>query len=315
MPPATLIAAVAQIAPVFLDRAQTLAKIGSWIERAAAEGCGLVAFGEALVPGYPFWLEHTDAARFESGLQKEIHAHYAEQAVCIEAGHLDELCRIVAARRIAVVLGIIERPPDRGGHSLYCARVHIGDDGRIASVHRKLVPTYEERLSWAAGDGCGLRVHEVGAFRVGSLNCYENWMPLARAALHAQGEDLHVALWPGNRRNTRESSRFLAREGRSFVLAACGLFRREDVPVGHPVEAMLASCPAFPGDGGSEIFAPDGERLAGPVVEREDLLVATLDPRLVWRERQILDQAGHYARPDVLRLTVNRERQSVGDFG
>jgi len=305
---------LAQIAPVWLDREATLAKVVDWIGRAAAARCGFVAFGEALVPGYPFWIEHTDGARFESSLQKDIHAHYLDQAVQVEAGHLDGVCAAAARLRIAVMLGTIERPADRGGHSVYCSRVHVGADGRVASVHRKLLPTYEERLSWAPGDGHGLQVHPVGPFTVGGLNCYENWMPLSRAALYAQGEDLHVALWPGSLRNTEDTTRFLAREGRSYVLAVSGLMRREDVPAGSPAAAMLERCPDVLADGGSCIAGPNGAWVAPPVTGREHLIVAMLDHREVRRERQNFDLAGHYARPDVTRLVVDRRRHSLASF-
>lgn len=305
---------VAQISPVWLNRTATVAKIVTWIETAAAQGCQFVVFGEALLPGYPFWIEHTDGARFESDLQKDIHAHYLDQAVQIEAGHLHPICAAAAAGNIAVMLGIIERPADRGGHSVYCSRVHIDASGQIASVHRKLMPTYEERLSWSAGDGHGLRVHPVSPFTVGGLNCFENWMPLTRTALYLQGEDLHVALWPGNRRNTEDTTRFLAREGRSFVLAVSGLLRREDIPADSPAAAMLARCPAILADGGSAIAGPEGAWIVEPVTGREELILATLDHRRVRRERQNLDHAGHYARPDVTRLIVDRRRQSAIDL-
>lgn len=305
---------LAQIAPVWLDRDATVAKVVDWIGKAADAGCGFVAFGEALVPGYPFWIEHTDGARFNSAAQKAMHAHYLGQAVQIEAGHLDAICRAAAQRQIAVMVGIIERPADRGGHSVYCSLVHIRADGVIASVHRKLQPTYEERLSWAAGDGHGLQVHPVGPFRVGGLNCFENWMPLSRAALHAQGEDLHVAVWPGNLRNTEGTTRFLAQEGRSYVLAVSALLRRADIPADSPMAAMLETCPEVLADGGSCIAGPDGAWVVEPVVGREALLTATLDHTRVLEERQNMDIAGHYARPDVTRLIVDRRRQSIAGF-
>jgi hypothetical protein len=161
---------LAQMAPVWLDRAATLAKVNSYVEQAAREGCDLVAFGEALVPGYPFWLELTDGARFNSTLQKTIFAKYAEQAIQPEAGHLDQLRETAAKHRIAVYLGCIERAADRGGHSLYCSLVFIDRNGGIGSVHRKLMPTYEERLVWSAGDGHGLRTHRLGAI-AGKTGC------------------------------------------------------------------------------------------------------------------------------------------------
>ena len=132
---------LAQIAPVWLDRERTILKVETYVERACEQGCHLVAFGEALVPGYPFWLELTDGARFNSSLQKSIFAEYAEQAVQPEAGHLDGLCAAAAAHRIAIYLGTVERAADRGAHSLYCSLIFIDPRGQIGSVHRKLMPT------------------------------------------------------------------------------------------------------------------------------------------------------------------------------
>ena len=227
----SLVVGLAQMAPVWLDRAQTLAKVIAWVEDAAARHCRLVAFGEALCPGYPFWIERTDGARFNSSTQKELHARYMDQSVRIERGDLDALRKTAAAHRIAVILGCIERPADRGGHSLYASLVYVTPQGEIASVHRKLMPTYEERLTWSPGDGHGLRVHELGPFTVGGLNCWENWMPLPRAALYAQGEDLHVAIWPGGLHNTHDLTRVLARKGGPTCcrsVASCG--RRTSPP-------------------------------------------------------------------------------------
>ncbi|MCX5754579.1 MAG: carbon-nitrogen hydrolase family protein [Gemmatimonadetes bacterium] len=302
--------AAAQIAPVWLDRERTLAKVCQWIARAADRGCGLVAFGEALVPGYPWWIEHTDGARFNSPMQKALHAHYLDQAVDIDAGHLDTVCAVAKKRKIAVVLGTIEKPRDRGGHSAYCSLVYIDQKGVVASVHRKLMPTYEERLSWAPGDGHGLRTHALGAFTVGALNCWENWMPLARAAMYAQGENLHVASWPGNDYNTRDVTRFAAREGRSYVLAASSIMRRSDIPDSVPHAAKIRrAVPAVMGNGGSCIAGPDGEWIVPPVIGKEALVVRTIDHTRVREERQAFDASGHYGRPDVTQLTVDRRRQ------
>lgn len=310
-----LTVALAQIAPVWLDRARTVAKVAARVTEAASRGAGLVVFGEALVPGYPFWVEHTDGARFESPIQKELYARYLEEGVEPEAGHLDPVREASAAGGIAVYLGVMERAQDRGRHSLYASLVYIDAGGAIRSVHRKLMPTYEERLVWATGDGHGLRVHRLGAFTVGGLNCWENWMPLARAALYGQGEDLHVAVWPGSARNTRDITRFIARESRSYVVSVSGFLRGEDVPEGFPFrELVLAALPGTPADGGSCVAGPDGAWVLEPVVGREALEVVELDPRRVREERQNFDPAGHYARPDVTRLLVRRTRQSTVSF-
>jgi nitrilase len=306
---------VAQIAPVWLDRAATLAKVNSYVEQAAARGCHLVCFGEALVPGYPFWTELTDGARFNSPLQKAIYAEYAEQAIQPEAGHLRELCATAARHAIAVYLGSIERAADRGGHSLYCSLIYINPEGGIGSIHRKLMPTYEERLVWSTGDGHGLRTHPLRRFHVGGLNCWENWMPLSRVALYAQGEDLHVAVWPGSVRNTRDITRFIALESRSYVISVSGLMRREDIGGGSAWRhAVAAASGDLLANGGSCLAGPDGEWIVPPAPPEETLLVATVDHRRVLEERQNFDPAGHYGRPDVTRLEVNRERQGLVRF-
>ena len=307
-----LIIGLAQIAPVWLNREQTLAKILEQIHAAAEADCQLVAFGEALLPGYPFWIERTNGAKFNSPVQKEIHAHYLNQAVQVEAGHLDPLCEAAKERQIAVVLGIIERPADRGGHSLYASLVYIDAGGIIQSVHRKLMPTYEERLTWSPGDGHGLRVHQLGAFTVGGLNCWENWMPLPRAALYGLGEDLHIAIWPGGVHNTHDITRFIAKESRSYVVSVSGLMRTSDFPADTPhLSAILENSNEVLADGGSCLAGPNGKWIVEPFVGDERLIVATLDHKRVREERQNFDPAGHYSRPDVTQLTVNRERQST----
>ncbi len=303
---------LAQISPVWLNREQTLAKILDYVEKAAEEGCQLVVFGEALLPGYPFWIELTNGAHFNSPVQKEIHALYMKQSVQIESGDLDSLCKTAANKRISLYVGCIERPLDRGGHSLYCSLVYIDQQGHIESVHRKLMPTYEERLTWSPGDGYGLRVHRLGAFTVGGLNCWENWMPLPRAALYALGEDLHIANWPGGLHNTQDITRFIAKESRSFVVSVSGYMRKEDFPPDTPhLEKILLNCPEILANGGSCLAGPEGEWIIEPVIEQEILLVAEIDHKRVREERQNFDPAGHYARPDVTQLTVNRQRQTT----
>ena len=306
---------IAQIAPVWLDRDATMTRGIEWIREAASQGCELVVFGEALVPGYPFWVERTDGARFESALQKELYRHYVEQSVCIEAGDLDPIVAIARENAIAIYVGVMERAADRGGHSVYASMVYIDARGEIGSVHRKLMPTYEERLVWAIGDGHGLRTHKLGPFTAGGLNCWENWLPLARAALYAQGEDLHVAIWPGNQRNTEDITRFIAREGRCFVVSVSGLMRRSDIPDSLPhAELLREAADDVMANGGSCIATPTGEWLLAPETGEESLRVAELDHRIVLEERQNLDVAGHYSRPDVTQLLVDRRRQSTAEF-
>ena len=306
---------LAQIAPVWLDRDKTLNKVCNFIESAAAKKCELVVFGEALVPGYPFWIERTDGARFNSKVQKEIFAHYLEQGVQIEVGHLKKVCEIARVKNIAVVLGTVERAYNRGGHSMYCTLVYIGSDGEIKHTHRKLMPTYDERLVWSAGDGNGLQVQTLKNFTVGALNCYENWMPLSRAALYGQGEDLHIALWPGSVHNTENITRFIAQESRSFVISVSALMRKTDIPDYLPHAGLIVeNCEEVLTNGGSCVAGPDSNWIIEPQINKESVFTCELDFARVREERHNFDLAGHYSRPDVTQLTVNRERQSIVKF-
>jgi nitrilase len=306
---------LAQIAPVWLNRAGTLAKVEASVRKAGDEGSQLVAFGEALVPGYPFWPELTGGAQFDSAVQKDLFAHYSSQAVDIDAGDLQGVCATAQKHNIAVYLGCIERPADRGGQSLYASLVYITPKGQVGSVHRKLCPTYEERLVWSAGDGHGLQVHDLHGFRVGGLNCWENWMPLPRAALYAQGENVHVAVWPGSMRNTADITRFIARESRSWVLSVSALMHADWIGDNLPhADKVKQAASGWMTDGGSCIAGPDGEWLLEPQTEVEGVFSAELDLGSVRRERQNFDPAGHYARPDVTRLQVDRTRQATVTF-
>lgn len=310
-----LTVALAQIAPVWIDRNATIEKVASVIHQAADEQASLVAFSEALIPGYPFWVERTDGARFESDVQKEWYSHYLDQGVRIESGDLDPICDAAKQRNIAVYVGVMERAIDRGGHTLYCSLVYIDRKGIVGSVHRKLQPTYDERLVWGMGDGHGLRTHPLDAFTVGGLNCWENWLPLARAALYGQGENLHVAVWPGGPHNTEKLTPVIAMEGRSYALSVSGIMTADFVSNHLPFADQVCNKDGeMMARGGSCIAAPDGSWVIPPVNDKEALLVATVDHAEVRKARHSLDVAGHYSRPDVVQLRVNRERMSTIKF-
>ncbi len=307
--------ALAQISPVWLNKKKTLEKILAHIRKAAKNKAELIVFGEGVLPGYPFWMALTDGAQWDAAVQKELHAHYLRNAVTIEKGDLDEVCNLANELHISIYLGIIEKPLDRGGHSIYASLVYINNEGVVKSVHRKLQPTYDERLTWSPGDGNGLRVHNLKQFTLGGLNCWENWMPLPRASLYAQGENLHVAVWPGSDRNTKDITRFIARESRSFVLSVSALMTLEDFPQSTPhLEKIFEKAPKVLANGGSCIAGPNGEWIIKPVLNKEGNIYATLDFNRVLEERQNFDPAGHYSRPDVTKLLVNRERQSTVEF-
>ena len=308
----TLKVGLAQFTPVWLNRQKTIEKAIKYAEDAAKENCEIVVLGgEASVGGYPYWVELTDGARFNSPVQKEFFAEYSNQAVVIERGDLRAFCELARDRKIAVYVGIVEKPAERG-ESLYCSLVFIDRNGEIKSVHRKVIPTYEERLVWGIGDGNGLRVHQLNAFTVGGLNCWENWNPLVRAALYGQGEDFHVCVFPGGVHNTAELTRFIAKESRSFAASVCCTMRKEDFPADtlHH-DKILENAPEVLYNGGTCLAGPDGEWIIEPFCNEEKLLTAEIDHRRVREERQNFDPVGHYSRPDVVQLAVNRRRQSV----
>ena len=307
--------ALPQLAPKWLSRDKGIDQVLETIASASEKAADLIVFSESFLPGYPFWLDGTGGAQFNNEMQKTIFAHYSDQSIKIEAGHLDPICKALESAEMACYLGIIERAGDRTGHSLYCSYVYIDKTGTIQSIHRKLQPTYEERLVWSPGDGHGLVTHKLDEFTIGGLNCWENWMPLPRAALYAQGEDLHIMAWPGNGRNTEDLTPVLAKEGRSYCVSVSAIMRpqdvRDDVPFANEIRSSLGQMPA---NGGSCVAAPDGSWVLEPLIGETGIRYCELDPSFIRRERQNFDPAGHYSRPDITQLLVDRRRQNTVIF-
>ena len=302
--------AAVQAAPVFLDSQATTDKAVALIGEAAAGGAELCAFGETFLSGYPFWVSLTDGARFNDARQKEAYAAYVAASVTSDGPELAALADAAAEHGVLVYMGLIERASS--GTSVYASLAAIHPDDGIVSVHRKLRPTYEERLVWAPGDGAGLEVHDWHGFKVGGLNCWENWMPLARHSLYAKGETVHVAAWPGSPSLTREITRFIAQEGRVYCMSAGNVMTVDNIPASFPLRDEIADSGPF-ASGGSMIVAPTGEVLGGPIADDETILYADIDLDLLRGERQNFDPAGHYGRPDVFRMMVNRARQEPLD--
>ncbi|HSR44869.1 MAG TPA: carbon-nitrogen hydrolase family protein [Acidimicrobiia bacterium] len=305
--------AAAQTAPVWGDPEATAERVIQWIHRAAEDGVDLVAFGETFLSGYPFWVARTDGARWDDDDQKSAYAFYLKAAVGIDGPELQAVSSAVAETGVFTYLGVTERSSSRG--TIYATLVGIDPSNGIVSAHRKLTPTYEERLVWGTGDGHGLQVHDLGRARVGGLNCWENWVPTARHALYAQGMDLHIAAWPGSVELTEDITRFIAKEGRCFVLSAGALLRPQDIPSDFPLrEAALAGDGSYFYNGGSAVAGPDGNWIQEPVAGEERLVVANIDVAAVRGERQNFDAAGHYFRGDVFEVTIDRRRLDPATF-
>jgi nitrilase len=292
--------AAVQAASVFLDREATIDRVAELTAKAAGDGARLVLFPETFVPGYPDWVWRTgpwrDAAWF---------ARLADQAVTVPGEALDRLAEIAADNEVHLAVGIDEREPN--GSTIYNTLVYLGPDGTYLGKHRKLMPTGGERLVWGMGDGSTLTVIDTPFGRVGGLICWENYMPLARAAMYARGIDILLAPTWDNSDVWVPTLRHIAREGRVHVIGATpcqhGLSVPADLP--HRDELYPGGDDDWMSRGNSTVVGPDGDVLAGPLVGEEGIVLADLDLDAARESRRQFDPVGHYSRPDVFRLDVD----------
>lgn len=294
----------AEVSPtreVGLERTRQLTR------EAAAGGAQLVVFPETWLPGYPAWLDVCrDVGLWDHPPTKTVFARYRAESVDVAGASGQAVAAIARDSNVTLVVGVSERVASGPGYgTLYNALLTYGPQGTLLNHHRKLMPTYTERLVWGQGDTSGLRAVDTPHGRVGGLVCWEHWMPLSRQALHDSGEDVHIAVWPTVQERHQIASRHYAFEGRCFVLAAGSLMRASALPV------ELKRDPERAGDdgmfvlrGGSAIINPRGEYLAGPVFDESTILRASLDFARLDEERMTLDVSGHYARPDAFTFSV-----------
>lgn len=292
--------AVVQAAPVLFDTPRSLQKFADLSADAAREGAELVVFPEAFVGGYPKGHGFGVSLGIRSPDGRDEFRRYFEGAVEIPGPATEMIGTIARDHGIHVVVGVVERE----GGTLYCTAAIFGPDGGLLGTHRKLVPTALERVIWGSGDGSTLPVVATPLGRVGSVICWENYMPLLRTALYAKGVEFYCAVTVDDRETWVPTVRHIALEGRCFVLSACQFLRRADFPTGSPAGGLPSSQDVLI-RGGSCIVGPLGELLAGPVYGEECVLTATLDRADLARAKFDFDVVGHYARPDVFRLTVN----------
>lgn len=299
--------ALLQRAPVYGDLDASFARLESSVAEAASEGARLVVVGETWLPGYPAWLDHCpDMGRWGHEPTKRLHARLRENSVVVDGEHGERLSALARQHEVVLVAGVQERvDAGRGSGTLYNAILIYDADGKLLNHHRKLVPTYTEKLVWGPGDGAGLKAVDSAVGRIGALVCWEHWMPMARQALHDSGELIHVALWPWVHELHQLASRHYAFEGRCFVLAAGSIQRAVDLP---PELEKPGELPELLLRGGSTVFAPDGSLVVQPLMDREDIVYADLDPAIRDREVMTLDSSGHYSRPDIFRFRVRRHR-------
>jgi predicted amidohydrolase len=307
-------AAVIQAEPAS-SLAEGLDRVAALVGDAAAQGARLVAFPETWLPGYPVWLDVSrDVALWDHAPVKAVFRRMAENSVDVSGDAARRLSDLARGNDVTLVMGVVERVANGAGQgTLYNSILTFGPDGALLNHHRKLVPTYTERMVWGPGDANGLRSAVTPVGRVSALVCWEHWMPLARHAMHESGEDVHVALWPTVHEMHQVASRQYAFEGRCYVLAAGSVMRASALPPElEPHPSKVPRNDTWVMRGGSSIIAPDGSYLAGPVFEEPAILVADLDLARVREERMTLDVTGHYHRPDVFTFAVNRSPELRG---
>ena len=293
--------AAVQAAPVLLDRDETIAKVVALAEKAAAEGARLVAFPEAFVPGYPDWVWRTRPWDADA---TALYARLFDQAVVVGSPATDLLAETAGRLGIWLSVGVDER--DDRDSTIYNTLLHFAPDGTLAARHRKLMPTGGERLVWGMGDGSTLQVVDTGFGRLGGLICWENYMPLARAALYAQGIDVYLAPTWDNSDVWVPTLRHIAREGRTYVIGVTSCISAADLPADLPGrDGLYGDGDDWLSRGNTVIVGPEGEILAGPLTGEEGVLYAEIDVTRARTSRQQFDPVGHYSRPDVFRLCVD----------
>ena len=301
--------AIVQQAPVFLDRAATLARAVEAVDEAAGAGARLIVFPEAYVPGYPAWIWRLRPGP-DMALTEQLHARLRAQSVDLSGTDLAPLREAAARRGVTIVCGVQERDSEFSRSTLYNTVVTIGPDGALLNRHRKVMPTNPERMLWGFGDASGLRVVDTPCGRVGALICWESYMPLARCALYAQGIDIYVAPTYDSGDRCTATMQHIAREGGCWVLGSGCAFQGRDIAAALPaLSRLFEDADEWVNPGDSVVVAPGGKIVAGPLHETQGIVYAEIDLERVGMARRNLDVVGHYARPDLFQLHVDRRPQ------
>lgn len=306
----TIKAAAVQAEPVVLDREATVEKACQLILETAANGAQLIIFPELFIPTYinsAVW--GRGLASFGTANAKRAWSRLWQNSVEIPSHTTDLLCKTARDANAVVAIGLHER--ESKSRSLYNTLLFLNSDGTLLGKHRKLMPTNHERMVHGRGDGSTLRIYDTPVGRVGGLICWENWMPLSRFALYSQGEQIHIAPTADDDERTLINTRNTAIEGGVFVISVCMVLRKESFPKDFEFQQELEDAGDYLQTGGSAIIGPEGSILAGPLWKEEGILYAELDLNQVVEQSQLLDVAGHYARPDVLSLHLKATPQNV----
>lgn len=305
--------AISQKPPALLDLEETYERALAIVAEAAQEGARLVVFPEAFLPGYPTWIWRLRPGG-DGQTAGRIHSELRRNAIDVAAGGLDRLCDAAARHGVVVVMGLNEIDSSFSGSTLFNTVAVIGPNGKILNIHRKLMPTNPERMVWGFGDANGLRVVDTPVGRIGCLICWENYMPLARFALYSQNIDMHIAPTWDHGEPWLSSMRHIAKEGGCWVLSTATAMKGADIPDSFPERGALFKDDEWINPGDAVVISPSGSVAAGPLHEDQSILYAVIDPEAARNARRSLDVAGHYGRPDLFRLEIDRRRQEPAHF-
>jgi len=306
--------AVVQKAPVFLNKEKTIASAVSLVKEAVSSGAKLVIFTEAFIPGYPAWIWRLRPGG-DWSISEELHSRLFQNAVNLSGSDLTPLYDAARLHKVTIVCGLNERESNLSRATLYNTVIVIGPDGALLNRHRKLMPTNPERMVWGFGDASGLNVVDTPAGRIGTLICWENYMPLARYALYSQGVEIYIAPTYDSGDEWLGTLQHIAREGRCWVVGCGNLMKGSDIPDDFPEKLKLyPDNDEWVNSGDSVVIAPGGEICVGPMHEEEGILYCEVDHERAGIAKRTLDVAGHYSRPDIFKLHVNIEPQSPVEF-
>ena len=306
--------AIVQESPILLEREKTIELAVGYVEQAAANGSRLVVFPEAFISGYPAWIWRLRPGN-DWGISEELHIRVVNSAVDLEKNDLSPLCNAARENKITVICGLNERDGTLSRATIYNTVVIIGEDGNILNRHRKLMPTNPERMVWGFGDGSGLKVIDTPVGKVGTLLCWENYMPLARYALYSQGIEVYVAPTYDSGDGWIGTMQHIAREGRCWVIGSGVALTYNDIPADFPEkQSLYPPTEEWINSGDSVVVAPGGDIVAGPMRKEKGILYGEIDSASVVASKRALDVAGHYSRPDIFTLTVNTQPQSPIKF-
>ncbi|NLA64536.1 MAG: carbon-nitrogen hydrolase family protein [Leucobacter sp.] len=301
--------AVVQAGSVAFDAEASTDKAVNYIAEVGEAGAELVVFPEAFIGTYPKGTTYGAAIGIRTERGRDEYQRYSDGAVELDGPQVRRLIEASAEHGVSVVIGVIEKL----GNTLYCTALLIHPEDGLVGHHRKLMPTGSERLVWGYGDGSTLDTMDTPVGRVGSVICWENYMPMLRQAMYAKGTQIYCAPTADDRDSWQATMTHIALEGRVFVLSACQYITRADYPADHPVDIEPVTGDVFM-RGGSVIIDPSGKVLAGPVFGEEAVLYADIDLDAKTKSHLDFDPVGHYSRPDVFSLQVNTKPMAAVSF-